>query len=56
MFLYLLDNETSNLILFSSGIEIILTIWKIIKTTKFKIRPDGKFPFIEIDHKESYKS
>ena len=42
--------------MFSSGLEIILTIWKIFKTTNFKIRPDRKFPFIEIDYKESYKS
>jgi len=29
IFFYLLDNETSNLIIFFSGVEILVTIWKI---------------------------
>jgi Cleft lip and palate transmembrane protein 1 (CLPTM1) len=57
VFLYLLDNEeTSNIVIFFSAIEIIVTIWKVLKTTKFKLRKDKKFPWIELDHKESYKS
>ena len=35
--LYLFDNETSTLILISSVVELALTIWKIFKTTKFKV-------------------
>lgn len=37
IFLYLLDEETSGLIIFFSGIEILVTIWKVCKTTKFKV-------------------
>ena len=34
IFLYLLDSETSYLILFSSGFGILLDIWKIKKASK----------------------
>jgi len=54
--LYLMDNETSYLILFSTFAELGVTIWKIMKTSKFKKREDGKFPFFEVDYQESYKS
>lgn len=53
--LYLFDEETSTIILVSSVINILVTVWKIMKTTKFKLRADKKFPWIEFDHKDSYK-
>ncbi|KAL4476429.1 hypothetical protein ABPG74_010162 [Tetrahymena malaccensis] len=50
VFLYLLDSEeTSWLIIASSGIELLVTIWKIYKTAKCQRRKDNKFPFFEID-------
>jgi len=54
--LYLFDNDTSTLILVSSIAEIGVTIWKILRTTKFKRRADGQFPWFEIDHKDTYKT
>lgn len=55
--LYLLDNDTSMLILASSAIELVVTLWKLYKTTKFDWREDGKFPFIQFDYKDQkYKS
>ena len=37
-----------------SVIELGLMIWKILKTTKFHYRADGKFPYISLEHKKSY--
>jgi len=55
--LYLLDNETSYVIIFSAIAELAVTVWKIFKTMKFKRRDDGKFPWIEYDYRdERYKS
>jgi hypothetical protein len=55
--LYLFDNDTSTLILVSSVLELVVTMWKLWKTTKFTVREDGKFPFIALDYKdEKYKS
>lgn len=43
IFLYLLDNETSFMILFSNGFGILLDFWKIKKASKvIKIE---KFPY-----------
>jgi hypothetical protein len=55
--LYLLDNDTSMLILASSAVETVLTVWKLYKTTKFEWKEDGKFPYIKFDYKDQkYKS
>jgi len=51
--LYLLDNDTSFVILISSFAELGVTIWKILKTMKFRVRQDGKFPFIEYMYKDN---
>jgi len=48
--LYLFDNDTSSIILISSVIEIVVSVWKILKTTKFQLREDGKFPYIKFVH------
>ncbi|KAL4493933.1 hypothetical protein ABPG72_021950 [Tetrahymena utriculariae] len=48
--LYLLDSEeTSWLIIASSCIELLVTVWKMYKTAKCQRRKDNKFPFFEID-------
>ena len=54
IFFYLLDENTSKLIIIPAGIEIAVSVWKILKTTKFKKIPNGKFPFFQIDHQEEY--
>ncbi len=53
--LYLLDNETSYVILISTIAGLGVTIWKIFKTTNFKKKEDKKFPFYEIDYQQAYK-
>lgn len=47
IFLYLLDSEeTSMLILIPSFIEIFITVWKIMKTTRLEKRT--YFPYVKI--------
>ncbi|RKO92493.1 cleft lip and palate transmembrane protein 1-domain-containing protein [Blyttiomyces helicus] len=43
--LYLLDNDTSWMILFSNGAGLLIEIWKIQKTVI--IKPKATFPFVE---------
>jgi len=50
IFLYLLDNETSKLIVIGSLSGMGVTLYKMKTTSKFKKREDGKFPYYEIDH------
>ncbi|EGF77440.1 hypothetical protein BATDEDRAFT_13981 [Batrachochytrium dendrobatidis JAM81] len=45
IFLYLLDNETSWMILASNGVGLLIEIWKINKTVIIKRKPE--FPFVE---------
>ncbi|KAI9193337.1 cleft lip and palate transmembrane protein 1-domain-containing protein [Polychytrium aggregatum] len=45
IFLYLLDNETSWMILLSSGAGLLIETWKIHKTVIVKSKPE--FPYIE---------
>ncbi|CAD8046500.1 unnamed protein product [Paramecium primaurelia] len=52
--LYLLDNETSYLIIVQQFVELGLMVWKITKTTKFKII--NVFPYVEFLHQKSYES
>lgn len=52
IFFYLLDNETSFMIIFSNGFGILLDFWKIKKASKF-IRTD-KFPYFKLEDKDSY--
>jgi hypothetical protein len=43
IFLYLLDNETSWMILISSGIGLVIEIWKINKTVNIKVSRTLRF-------------
>jgi len=52
IFFYLLDNETSFMILFSNGFGILLDIWKISKASKV-IKID-KFPYYAFEDKDTY--
>lgn len=45
IFLYLLDNDTSWMILISSGIGLLIEIWKINKSVKTVRKPT--FPYVE---------
>jgi len=44
--LYLLDNETSKMIIFGCFTTIGVTIWKLFSTSNISRRVDGKFPYI----------
>lgn len=52
IFLYLLDNETSWLILGSSFVGLLIEFWKLKKAVNFK-RKDS-FPYITYEDKSSY--
>ena len=52
IFLYLMDNETSYLIILSSGFGIILDGWKLYRATKFK--KTERFPYFTLEDKETY--
>lgn len=52
IFLYLCDNDTSWMILMSSGFGIVLDFWKITKASKV-IKTD-KFPYYTLEDKETY--
>mmetsp|Transcript_27927 Transcript_27927/g.20918 ORF Transcript_27927/g.20918 Transcript_27927/m.20918 type:complete len:222 (+) Transcript_27927:1130-1795(+) len=54
IFLYLFDNETSYLIVLSSGFGILLDVWKLLQATKFK-RKDS-FPYFVLEDKDTYSS
>ena len=54
IFLYLLDNETSWMILLSAGVGVGIEGWKITKTNDVTV--SKKFPFIHLKDKSSYIS
>ncbi|KAL6583490.1 hypothetical protein OROMI_005568 [Orobanche minor] len=56
VFLYLLDNETSWMILASSGIGCCIEFWKIGKAMHIEIDRSGKVPRLRFRDRESYAS
>ena len=52
IFFYLMDNETSKMILFSSGFSILLDLWKIKKASK--VKKIDKFPYFELEDNKNY--
>ncbi len=52
IFFYLLDNETSYMIVVSSGLGIFLDIWKLKKASK--VLKTEKFPYFTFEDKDSY--
>ena len=52
IFLYLLDNDTSMLIISSTGINIFISLWKVIKTSNFKRK--SSFPYFEAQYQDQY--
>jgi len=55
IFLYLLDNETSWMILFSSGTGTLIEFWKVTKAMDVSVERGGghSLPRLRIKHKES---
>lgn len=56
VFLYLLDNDTSFLILVSVGIGIVIEFWKITKAVNVSIDRSGPIPLLRFEDKDSYSS
>jgi len=54
IFLYLVDNDTSWVILLSSGVGLLIEFWKIKKAMDV-IRTDT-FPYMQLNYKQTYKS
>jgi len=52
IFLYLVDNDTSWLILLSSGLGLIIEVWKVKKAMDVAFLPN--FPFVKLNYKASY--
>ena len=50
VFLYLLDNETSWMILMSTGVGVLIECWKIPKLFRVSVTPS--WPFLHFDPKE----
>merc|ERR1719229_957822 len=53
IFLYLLDQDTTWMILISSGIGLCIEFWKITQAAKVTYGFD-KYPWIKIEDKETY--
>jgi hypothetical protein len=56
IFLYLLDNDTSWLILISSGVGLLIELWKIQKAMIVSLEWNGSIPRIKLEDKQSYIS
>jgi hypothetical protein len=54
VFLYLLDNETSWMILLSSGVGCAIEFWKIGKAMNIEIDRSRGFPLLKFTDRESY--
>ncbi|CAB4309012.1 unnamed protein product [Prunus armeniaca] len=54
VFLYLLDNDTSWMILISSGIGCCIEFWKIGKAMHIEIDRTGRIPMLRFRDRESY--
>ncbi|KAJ5075690.1 cleft lip and palate transmembrane protein [Anaeramoeba ignava] len=52
IFLYLLDNDTSFMVLISNGFAILIEFWKIYKATNVTFL--SRFPFIKLNDRDTY--
>ena len=55
IFLYLCDNDASWIILISSGVGLLIEIWKVKKAMNVSFDA-SKFPYVILDYKDSYSS
>ena len=51
IFLYLLDNETSKVVLFSAGIGTLIEFWKVTKAMKVSLDWSTGFPLPKFEDK-----
>ncbi|KAL4445724.1 hypothetical protein ABPG77_008923 [Micractinium sp. CCAP 211/92] len=56
IFLYLLDSETSMVVLFSSGVGMLIEFWKVTKAMNVKVtRTASGLPWLSFEDRASYK-
>jgi hypothetical protein len=55
IFLYLCDNDASWMILISSGVGLVIEVWKVKKAMNVTIDM-AAYPYIKFEHKGSYSS
>ena len=53
IFLYLCDNETSWMILISSGLGVVIEFWKVTRAMDVSVDRDGRFPRLRVADKAS---
>lgn len=56
IFLYLVDNDTSFVVLVSSFIGLLIEAWKITKAVDIKVQYYGSIPYLSFQDKASYAS
>jgi len=56
IFLYLLDNETSWLVLVSAGVGLLIEAWKITRAVHIRIVWWKRIPYVKFQDKNSYAS
>lgn len=56
IFLYLLDNDTSWVVLLSAGVGLLIEFWKVTKASDVSVHYWGKIPYFKFADKETYKS
>ena len=54
VFLYLLDNETSMVILASSGIGLLIEFWKVTRAMDVSLDRSGRIPRLRFKDRASY--
>lgn len=54
VFLYLLDNDTSFLILASSGVGLLIEFWKVTRAMDVSLDRSRNIPRIRFKDKQSY--
>jgi hypothetical protein len=48
LFLYLLDQDASWLVLFSSGLSLAISVWKCAKILRLQVGCSARFPFLSV--------
>ena len=54
IFLYLLDNDTSYVVLFSSGLGLLIEFWKVTKAMSVSVTWVNNMPRLTIGDKAGY--
>ena len=55
IFLYLLDNDTSYVVLLSSGLGLLIELWKVTRAMDVTFDRAGGFPWVHLKDKAGYQ-